>query len=129
MSRKTPSHKLKNAITKPRRPVDLVHAGARERGQPGLAHSSMSLGFGGIAHTQNVPTRKRPDQPTRPASTARVKRRGLKATPLASTGTFSRIGASLKAQNSASAARAVTRLAEQTAPTFRMVRQAPSLCP
>ena len=70
-------------------------------GLSGLALGSLSLGVGGVAHAQQAPTRKNSDQPAVPAKAAKVKRRGFKATPLASRGKLSRNGAGLYAQNTA----------------------------
>ena len=70
-------------------------------GLSGLALGSLSLGVGGVAHAQQAPTRKNSDPSAVPAKAAKVKRRGFKATPLASQGKLSRNGAGLYAQNTA----------------------------
>ena len=76
-------------------------------GLSGLALGSLSLGAGSVAHAQQVPTHKNSDQPAVPAKAAKAKRRGFKATPMASQGMLARNGAGLYAQNTARPASAV----------------------
>jgi TonB-dependent receptor len=107
MSRKTLRNAAKSAF---KRNVGLKTLGGTAYaniGISGLALGSLTLGVGGVAHAQNTPTRKSSDRPAVPAKAAKVKRRGFKATPMASHGMLPRNGAGLYAQNTAQPAPAV----------------------
>ena len=101
MSRKTLRNASKNAFKKNVNLGALGRTAYAKIGISGLALGSITLGVGGVAHAQNAPTRKKSDQPAVPAKAAKVKRRGFKATPMASQGMLSRNGAGLYAQNTA----------------------------
>ena len=120
MSRKTSRNGSKNAIKKGARLAGLGRAAYGNLGLSGLALGSLSLGIGGVAHAQNLPARKGADQPAAPAKAAKAKRRGFKATPLASAGTFAPNGAGLYAQNSAPAASATAAANGYTADSAQM---------
>ena len=121
MSRKTSRNGSKNAMKKGTRLAGLGRAAYGNLGLSGLALGSLSLGIGGVAHAQNLPARKGSDQPAAPAKAAKAKRRGFKATPLASAGTFAPNGAGLYAQNSAPAANATAAATGQTADSAQMI--------
>ena len=101
MSRKTLRNASKNAFKKNVNLGALGRTAYAKIGISGLALGSITLGVGGVAHAQNAPTRKNSDQPAVPAKAAKAKRRGFKATPMASQGMLARNGAGLYAQNTA----------------------------
>ena len=101
MSRKTLRNAAKNAFKRDAGPGAVGRTAYAKIGFSGLALGSLTLGVGGVAHAQNTPTRKNSDRPAVPAKAAKAKRRGFKATPMASHGMLSRNGAGLYAQNTA----------------------------
>ncbi len=101
MSRKTLRNASKNAFKRDAGLGALGRTAYAKIGFSGLALGSLTLGVGGVAHAQNTPTRKSSDRPAVPAKAAKAKRRGFKATPMASHGMLSRNGAGLYAQNTA----------------------------
>jgi TonB-dependent receptor len=101
MSQKKSGNGSRRASKKETRLAALGRTAYGKIGLSGLALGSLSLGVGAVAHAQQAPTRKNSDQPAVPAKAAKRKRRGFKATPLASHGTLPRNGAGLYAQNTA----------------------------
>ena len=104
MSRKTLRNASKNAFKKNAGFGVLGRTAYAKIGLSGLALGSLSLAANGVAHAQSAPATKRTNQPPIPGKAVKARRRGFKATPLASTGLFSANGAGLYAQNNAAPA-------------------------
>jgi TonB-dependent receptor len=99
MSRKTLRNASKHAFKKNAGLGALGRSAYAKIGLSGLALGSMTLAAQGVAHAATASAGAGSDQPAVPGVAAKSKRRGLRATPMASTGMFARNGAGLFAMN------------------------------
>jgi len=99
MSRKTMRNASKHAFKKSAGLGVLGRSAYAKIGLSGLALGSMTLAAQGVAHAAAASVGKGSDQPAVPGAAVKAKRRGLPATPMASTGLFTRNGAGLLAAN------------------------------